>query len=379
MIKRLLFLFCYLYFNLSFSQQTSDNKSTRVSILTVGTADESHSLYGHTALRIKDSLSGIDMVYNYGMFDFNTENFILKFIKGDLQYYAAAYPYTDFEYNYRLENRSIYEQILNLSLQEKQTIYNKLNTTLYTADRYYTYKFIDRNCTTKVIDIVNEALESKPITKQNTDSKTYRDVLFPYVENHFYQKLGINIIFGQKVDNTATKLFLPFDLYDNLKLINYKSKPLVTQTKTLFEANRKTNFSFFDNIYSLIGVLLFLLIFNKKTTNVIYFSTLGLIGLLLSGIGLYSLHKEVLWNYNILLFNPLFLILAYFILTDNTKWTKKTSWICLVTTGTYMIYMFTKIHLIIMLPLIATSLIGLTRLIFQSIDPTENPSFPVDK
>ena len=189
MLKRFLFLICFLYFNSVFSQQTSTTENNlNVSILTVGTADESHSLYGHTALRIKDTNVHTDIVYNYGMFDFDTENFILKFVKGDLQYYAAAYPFDDFEYSYRLENRSIYEQVLNLSPQEKQLLSYKLNANLYSEDRLYTYKFIDRNCTTKVIDIVNEVLENKPIIKKNIDSKTYRDVLYPYAENHFFQK-----------------------------------------------------------------------------------------------------------------------------------------------------------------------------------------------
>lgn len=363
MIKRLLFLCCFFCFNSSFSQQTPITQNTIVSILTVGTADESHSLYGHTALRIKDTLTHTDIVYNYGMFDFATTNFILKFVKGDLQYYAAAYPYSDFEYNYRLENRSIYEQVLNLSFSEKQRLFNQLNTTLFSEDRYYTYKFIDRNCTTKVIDIVNEVLENKPVVKKNIDSKTYRDVLFPYVKNHFYQKLGINIIFGQKVDHTAVKIFLPFDLYDNLKEISYKNKPLVTATNTLFEAKRTAPFSFLDSFYSLIGILLLFVIINKKATTVLYFLTLGLIGLLFSGIGLYSLHKEVLWNYNVLLFNPLYILLLFFILKNNTRWIKRTSWTCLAFIGIYTIYLTTKIHLTLMLPIVISTSILLIRLV----------------
>ena len=171
MIKKLLLFFCFISFQIGFSQSlVSDN--TIVSILTVGTADASHSLYGHTALRIKDDNKNIDLVYNYGMFDFSTPNFMFKFVKGDLQYYAAAYPYDDFEYSYRVENRSIYEQVLNLSNAEKEALINKLDVSLSSDDKFYTYKFIDRNCTTKVIDVVNGVLEGKPIVKKNVDSKT---------------------------------------------------------------------------------------------------------------------------------------------------------------------------------------------------------------
>lgn len=362
MLKKGLFLISLLTFSLGFSQQSPITDNTKISILTVDVADEAHSLYGHTALRIQDSRTNIDLVYNYGMFDFRTENFVMKFVKGDLQYYAAAYPYADFEYSYMLDNRSIYEQVLNLSLAEKQQLFQKLNTSLFSQDRFYTYKFIDRNCTTKVIDIVNEVLQNKPIIKKNTDSKSYRDVLFPYANNHFYEQLGINIIFGKKVDNQATTMFLPLDLMDNLNKTTYKGKPIVAETKTLFKANRTNTFSFTDSIYSLILVLLIFVLLNKKATNSIYFSLIGLIGLLFSGIGLYSSHKELLWNYNILLFNPLLLFLVFFILSNNTKWIKNTSWVCLACIGIYTVYMLTKIHLIIVLPLVVATSILLLRL-----------------
>jgi len=363
MIKKVLLVFFLIGCQIGFSQSlVSDN--TIVSILTVGTADASHSLYGHTALRIKDETKNIDLVYNYGMFDFNTPNFMFKFVKGDLQYYAAAYPYDDFEYSYRVENRSIYEQVLNMSITEKQSLINKLDVSLSSDDKFYTYKFIDRNCTTKVIDIVNEVLEGKPIVKKNIDSKTYRDVLFPYVENHFYQKLGINIIFGHRVDDTATIMFLPLDLFDNLKVTSYKNQPLVKETNVIFEANRPVAFSFLDSIYSLMAVLLIFILINNRVLQVTYFLILGAIGLLFSLIGLYSLHQEVLWNYNVLLFNPLFLLLLYFLATNNLKWIKKLSWICLVFLGIYVVYILNKIHLFIVLPIAITSAILLLRLIF---------------
>ncbi|MDR6967008.1 hypothetical protein J2X31_001008 [Flavobacterium arsenatis] len=363
MIKKLLLFSFFIFSQIGFSQSlVSDN--TVVSILTVGTADASHSLYGHTALRIKDETKNIDLVYNYGMFDFSTPNFMFKFVKGDLQYYAAAYPYDDFEYSYRVENRSIYEQVLNLSNPEKELLIKKLDVSLSSDDKFYTYKFIDRNCTTKVIDVVNGVLEGKPIVKKNIDSKTYRDVLFPYVENHFYQKLGINIIFGHRVDNQAIIMFLPLDLFENLKVSSYKDKPLVTETNVIFEANRPSAFSFLDSIYSLIAVLLLFVLIKKKAMQVTYFLILGLIGLLFSLIGLYSLHQEVLWNYNVLLFNPLFLVLLYFMATNNLKWIKKLSWICLAFLGIYVVYMLNKIHIFIVLPIVITTAILLLRLIY---------------
>jgi hypothetical protein len=77
--------------------------------------NESYS-FGHTAIRISDPSQFIDLVYNYGAFDFNTPNFVAKFTKGDLQYFAVAHPYTDFINDYTYERRSVYEQELNIPL-----------------------------------------------------------------------------------------------------------------------------------------------------------------------------------------------------------------------------------------------------------------------
>ena len=178
-------------------------------------------------------------------------------------------------------------------------------------------------------------------------------------------RLGINLIFGQKVDNQANTIFLPLDLYDNLKNISHKSKPLVSETNTVFEANRKTPISYLNSIYSLIAILLLFVILNKRATNIIYFSILGFIGLLFSFMCIYSFHKELYWNYNILLLNPLFLFLVFFMIKNNTKWVKKLSLIGLLFLGSYSFYMIEKIHFIIVLPIIIATFIILLRLILK--------------
>ncbi|MEQ3691712.1 MAG: DUF4105 domain-containing protein, partial [Flavobacterium sp.] len=234
-----IFAFFFILFSISsYCQSNTLSEASKVSIITCGTGNESYSLYGHTGIRIKDSLRGIDIVYNYGAFDFETPNFILKFVKGDLQYFVTTNTYQDFEYSYKYENRSIYEQELRLSLAQKQKLFQNLNSSLFSDERFYTYKFIDRNCTTMVIDKINEILGKKIITSIKPITISYRDILYPYLENHYFEKLGINIIFGEKVDRTAETLFLPLELHSVLKTTQYSGKPLVQNNKTIFEAEK---------------------------------------------------------------------------------------------------------------------------------------------
>ena len=64
----------------------SGNDSIRLSLLTCAPGEEIYSLFGHTAIRYEDPANGIDAVFNYGLFSFNTPNFILRFSLGETDY-----------------------------------------------------------------------------------------------------------------------------------------------------------------------------------------------------------------------------------------------------------------------------------------------------
>lgn len=363
MIKKIYSLcFLMLFFN-GYTQEFQLSKNTTVSVLTIGTAEPSYALYGHTAIRFNDLQNNLDIVYNYGAFDFDTEYFILKFVKGDLRYFVTSSSYVDFENNYIYENRSIYEQKLNLTQKQKQSLFTQINSTIYSNDRYYTYKFIDRNCTTMIIDKINHNLGDNTIKFQHPVKESYRSILFPYAKDQFFLQLGINLIFGTKVDQKGTKLFLPLDLMQELKSIKVNGKPLVQETKTLFEAQNKNKaFSYFDNIYVLLLFLGSIILINSKKLTLIYFTIIGFLGVFFCGIGLYSFHQEVLWNYNALLLNPFYLVFVFFFIQKNKAKLVKTKWFLVIMLFIYSIVMVNKIYLVSVLPIIVTNLVLLFRL-----------------
>ena len=193
-MKKIFVLLCLWFSLYSNSQEAKLSSQTVVSIFTCGGGEELYSTFGHTAIRIKDVPNRLDVVYNYGTFDFRTDNFYLKFVKGDLQYFVTATTYEDFIFEYQYTNREVIEQTIDLQQDNKQRLFDLLNTSLQSNDRFYTYKFIDRNCTTMVVDKINLILGEKTIQKTDDKTLTYREVLYPYFENHFWYKLGINII-----------------------------------------------------------------------------------------------------------------------------------------------------------------------------------------
>lgn len=349
----------------SFGQNGILSKNARISIITCDTGNESYSLFGHTAIRITDIEKNLDVVFNYGAFDFKTPNFVAKFAKGDLQYFAVANTFSDFMNQYTYEKRSVFEQELNIPLAKKQKLLDNLTATLSSNESYYTYKFIDKNCTSMVVDVLNKSLGINVIVKKTDTDKTYRSILYPYFDASFYEKLGTSIIFGKKVDEDGTRIFLPLELHKSLKLIQFENHLLCKESKTILEFKKEVPSSLWDNFYTYALLLAFIVGINKQSITVLYLSIMGLLGLFFGFMGFYSFHEELAYNYNILLFNPLLLLLLYFYFTKNRKWTINLTLANIICMLVYLVLMFNKIHLLILLPLIATSTLLLIKIFIR--------------
>lgn len=366
-ILKKIFFFLLLSTSISnFGQNIILSKNAQASVITCDTGNESYSLFGHTAIRITDLENNLDVVYNYGAFDFRTPNFVAKFAKGDLQYFAVANTFSDFMSQYTYEQRSVFEQELLIPLAYKQNLFDNLTAVLSSNESYYTYKFIDKNCTSMVVDILNKTLGSKIITKKLDTDKTYRSILFPYFDNFFYEKLGTSIIFGTKVDDYSNHIFLPFELLKSLQQTRFENQLLCNESKNLLVYKKQAPNSWWDNIYTYLIFLGLVLILNKKYIDTFYLLIMGLLGVFFSSVGFYSFHQELANNYNVLLFNPTLLILLYFILVKNKKWSINLAVFNIISIGVYLIIMINKAHLIIVLPLMLTNTFIVAKIIFKN-------------
>jgi hypothetical protein len=351
---------------ISFSQNHTLSKKAKVSVLTCGVGNESYSLFGHTAIRITDPEHFTDLVYNYGAFDFNTPNFVAKFIKGDLQYFAVVHSFSDFINEYNYDRRSVYEQELNIQHNLKQRLFDDLNTSLTSGESHYTYKFIDKNCTSMVVDIINKTLDTVVVVKKTDTNITYRTILYPYFDHHFYEKLGTSIFFGRKVDQMGTRIFLPLELHKSLKKVQFNNQLLAKENKILLEFNEIHPSSWWNNCYSYLLLLGVIVIVNRKLINQLYLLTMGLLGFFFLAVGFYSSHQELGYNYNVLLFNPFALALFYFCYIKNKKWIYVLSLFNLAALFIYLLILINKAHLFIVLPLVITSGIILVRLVIHN-------------
>ncbi len=363
----LLFALAFFFFTATLFAQTPLSERSRVTLLTCGAGNELYSVFGHTALRVNDPTTGSDIVYNFGTFDFDTPNFYLKFVKGDLQYKLSTSSYEDFVYNYQYYNRDVFEQELNLTLLQKQQLADELQRILGSDERMYTYKFIDRNCTTRVADLI-EKYGAVKIPMENIDKgKTNRRIIIERLENNFYESLGINLLFGYKTDREMYRLFLPDHLMDGITQTNTASGPAAQPTATVYKSNAEKRKSAWNNYYTYAGVCILLMIATrKKTVRRSWLAITGLLGVLFCFMGIYSLHAELQQNYNILMFNPLYLLLLGFIFAGNTNAAKMTAYLCLACMVAYLALLINKPHFVMMLPFVILTVIALLHTIVES-------------
>ncbi len=307
---------------------------TNVSILTFLPGEEVYTLFGHSAIRIHDPVNDIDRVYNFGTFDFDTPFFYLKFIKGNLLYQLSVADYELERSQWPYEKRTVYEQKLNISLKDKQNIYDNLESTYYSNARYYKYNFFFDNCATRVRDIIEKSVEGK--LKYDTtgfSEKTFRSLIYPYIKRNYWLDAGINIALGRNTDRKADLreyMFLPEfikDIYartyiiENSDTVKFTSPPVVIFPGDIVYTNKTRLEKYIP--WSVVILLLLLTtyeIYRKRIYRIpdaVIFLIYGLTGLVLFFLTLYSDHTALHSNYNLIWSCPLLIPVAYFVWKNN--------------------------------------------------------------
>lgn len=347
----LLSFFLTLFSSNLFSQAIYLSENAKFSVITCDSGDQLYSIFGHTAIRIQDSEKNIDVVYNYGTFDFNTPYFYWKFIQGNLDYFMSYSSYSDFISSYTYENRAVFEQSLFLDRTQKQLLFDRLNQQLFSKDKFYTYKFINRNCTTMVVEKVESIFSDLKINHHNPENLSYRAIINRYLDHHYFEKLGINIMFGAPTDKVCDQIFLPNHLQQSLEKMHQENAQFIQPAQVLLESVPQPKQTIgINNIYFFSLLLLGLILLNQKIIDLIFLTFMGTIGVFLSVLGLFSDHQEILWNYNILCFNPL-LILLVFALVKHKKWSRKVVLMYSICFGIYLLISITKSGFLTLLPL----------------------------
>ncbi|WP_347372857.1 DUF4105 domain-containing protein [Aequorivita sp. Q41] len=320
MIKKFIFLLLLLISISVKAQFTPLSETSEISILTIGPGAELYDKFGHSAFRVQDTLNGLDVVFNYGKFDFNTPNFYTKFAQGKLLYELGVNYYQPFYENYVAQNRWIKEQVLNLNHTEKQAVSDFLWNNAKPENKKYKYDFFYDNCATKIRDVIKIVLGDKLEFKENhiKDGYTFRELIQQNLHANSWGSLGIDVALGAVIDRKARPIeyqFLPKYVYAGAENAvihrNNGTKPLVKITHTLFNNIPKpTTSSFFLSPLFLLGVLGLLIIgityrdVKKKSRSryldMLLFLVTGIIGVFLLLLWFATDHTATANNYNLL-------------------------------------------------------------------------------
>lgn len=206
-----------------------------VSVLTCGPGNEIYEYYGHSAIRIQRTSgrsvnaegqnpnipartsqpyaamdSSFDVVFNYGVFDFNSGNFVLRFALGHTDYICAMEETDAFLEQYRRRGSYVDEQVLNLTQNEAGYLLQSLLVNAQPQNRVYRYNFFYDNCATRVRDKIEEAVNGTLKYPERPVSRTWRDAIHFY--SHYYQwsTFAQDLVLGSDADEAATGRELEF-------------------------------------------------------------------------------------------------------------------------------------------------------------------------
>jgi uncharacterized protein DUF4105 len=188
--------------------------AAKISLITCSPGDELYTAFGHSAIRILDPELGIDRLYNFGTFDMSVGNFYLRFARGDLLYQLSVdQGDADIEEHGAL-GQGVTEAQLNLTPEQKQSLFGALETNLATENRYYRYDFLLDNCSTRVRDAF-EKIIGTPVADKTVTGVTFRQMLDPYLDRIPWIRFGIYLLLGAGVDRLVQPreaCFLPANL-----------------------------------------------------------------------------------------------------------------------------------------------------------------------
>jgi hypothetical protein len=337
--KHLLFLLLFSFFK-PLQAQIQLSAYSEISIVTVGPGTELFEAFGHSAIRIKDPVFKIDVIYNYGMFDFKAPNYYTNFVKGNMVYSLARYDFKYFLASSKRDKRWVKQQVLNLTQGEKQGYFRYLEQNALPKNAFYPYDPYYNNCATKLRDITASILGDKLKFNDSRIEKelSLRQLMDREIPWNTWGSFGINLALGSKLDRKATPneyMYLPdyvFYIFKNATIFEKNQpKSLVEREDTLLdfkelkqEVNLLNPFLIFS-IISFIGLLITYKDFkNKRRTkwfDFLLFLVTGLIGILILFLWFFTNHSTTPNNFNFLWAFAPNVIVAFFLLKESQqKW-----------------------------------------------------------
>lgn len=315
----------------------------RIDVFTMAPGAEIYSTWGHTALHVYDSRTGVDVVFDYGIFDFGPD-FIVKFLQGKPAFLVYPFCTQRTLMLYGSNNRRIYAQQLLLNDQQAEALFLRLQINSLPQNRVFLYHHYKDNCTTRIRDQLQRVdgidLQTQFSGKIQADS--FRTSSMHMMEHRPTLWLATNLILGPNVDRPVDQWqnqYLPLQFMNALDTFrNAGHQDLVGPVVTV----QKGRANYREGVYSawIVWLLLYVIIFSVLYIYPIIkpdqrFAKLfgrigwlswhmgaGLVGFVLSVVWFGTDHDSTFNNLNLLGYAPLLWLVAIL----SIIWRRQAKW-----------------------------------------------------
>ena len=243
------------------------SEEAEIAVVTLGPYQgEPWSAFGHSGFRIVDENRGIDWFYNYGLYDFEQENFFLNFAKGLLKYRVGVQDWERYFRIQKYQKRYVKLQYLNLAQEEKQQLFDFLQNSVKPENAEYLYHYVYDNCATKIRDVVQETFPGRISLDVSfkEEGKTFRQLMDDYLGQQAWGDFGIDIGLGSPADQEARAeeyMFLPPYIYEAFAKGTIKRDgeilPLVKESEDAYIPKEPSSLSVWITPFNFFVILFF--------------------------------------------------------------------------------------------------------------------------
>jgi hypothetical protein len=303
-----------------------------VKLLTVGQGDPVYLWYGHIALVIEDHARERNLIFDFGVFDFEQENFYTNFAMGRLYYRAVATYLEPRMINVEAQQRNSRILTLNLPPEKRYALYSYLLTHIQEEHAVYLYHHYYDNCSTRIRDVIDYAVDGQlsDWSKAVESEFTYRQHIRRYSEASPIMDFLLNFLQSSVIDRPISlwdEFFLPDRLERALLDFSYideqgVSRKLVTdsQVMTSFASRNRIpekkdapwGYALLIGIaWASLGLILIMKAGNtgEAIFHMVHGLILGVLGTVLLFMMIATDHDVTYGNMNILLANPIHLLI----------------------------------------------------------------------
>ena len=207
----------------------------RIGVATMQPGEIFFERFGHNAIVVDDPALPGPLSYNFGFFDPFEPGFGARFVRGDMRYLLAEMPFAEDLAQYRAAGRGVSIQWLDLDDEAATALAAALAENARPENARYRYDYFLDNCSTRVRDALDRALDGalRRQLQGRSQGNTFRSEAVRLASPAPLMHLGFDIGLGPASDRPNSlweDAFVPMRLADALRSIRLADgRPLVSE------------------------------------------------------------------------------------------------------------------------------------------------------